>query len=68
MVEISLGGLEVLGRPFLCSGSGRETLPQVRKGSGDLPKGPEVVGRPSRSSEVVVRPYRRSGSGRETLP
>ena len=61
------------------SGSGRDTIPAVRKWSGDPPGGPEVVGRPSRriqnwsgdppgGPEVVCRPARRSGSGRETLP
>ena len=38
-------------------GSGRETLPEVRKWSGDPIEGPEVVGRPSR----------RSRSGRVTI-
>ena len=40
------------------SGSGRETLPEVWKWSGDHPGSVEMVGRPSR----------RSRSGRETLP
>ena len=48
---------EVVGRPSCRSGSGRETLSQVQKWSGDFPAGPEVVGRPSR----------RSGTGQETL-
>ena len=64
-------------RPFGMFGSSRETLREVRKWSGDPPRGlevvgrpfkrSEVVGRPSKWSEVVGRPYERSGSGRETL-
>ena len=53
---------------FQRCGTGRETLPKVRKWSGDPPGGPEEVGRPSLRSEVVGRPSRRSGSGRETFP
>ena len=52
------GGPEVIGRLSGRPGSGRETLPEVRKWSGD----------PPRILEVVVRPYGRSGSGRGTLP
>ena len=48
-------------------GSGRVTLPEVWKWSGDPPGGPEVVVRSSRRLKVVGRPSRRSGSGRETL-
>ena len=48
----------MVGRPSRRSGSGEETLPKVRKWSGDPPGGPEVIG----------RPFRRSGSGREILP
>ena len=70
---------ELVGRPLRTSKSGRETLPEFRKWSEDLPGGPEVVGRLSRRSEngreilpgdpeVVRRPSQRSGSGRETLP
>ena len=46
------------GIPFRRFGSGRKTLPEVWKWSGDPPEGPEVVWRPSR----------RSGSGQETFP
>ena len=38
-------------------GDGTETLPEVRKWSGDPPGGPELVGRPAWTS----------GTGRETL-
>ena len=39
------------------SGSGRETLPDIRKWSGDPPGDPDLAGRPTQ----------RSGCGRETL-
>ena len=44
--------------PYRWSGSGQDTVPEVRKWSVDAPTGLEVVGRPSR----------RTGSDRETLP
>ena len=54
------GGLEVVGIPSRTSGSGCETLPEVRKWLealsevwdwlGDSPGGPEMVERPSRRS------------------
>ena len=44
--------------PSRNSGSGRETLPEVRKFLGDPPGGSEVVGRQSR----------RCGTGQETIP
>ena len=61
------------------SGSGLETVPEVREWSGGSPEGPGVVWRLSRSSGidqvgspegpgVLRRPSRRSGSGREALP
>ena len=50
------------------SGSGWETLPEVRKWSGDPLAGPEVVRGPLEGPELVGRLSRRSGSGRETLP
>ena len=51
------GDPEVVGRPSRWSGSGRETLPEVRKWSGD----------PLGGLKVVVGPSRGSRSGRETL-
>ena len=50
---------EVVGRPSRRFGSNRETIPEVRKWSGDHPGGPEVVGDPPEGSEVVRRPSRR---------
>ena len=60
------------------SGNGREALPEVREWSGGLPKGLEVVGRPSRRSgsgrealqevQQVERHTRTSESGQEALP
>ena len=68
----------MVGRPFQSSGSGWETLSEVRKWSGDTPEVrkwsqtlPEVwnwLGDLSRGPEVVARPFRRSGCGRVTLP
>ena len=68
----------MVGRPSCRSGSGRETLPEVLKWSGDPPGGLEVVGRPFWRSgnvrkthsviEVVERSSRRCGAGWETLP
>ena len=57
----------MVGRPSRISKSGRETLPEIRKWSGDPLKGLELVGRPFRRSEVVGRLSRRSETGRETL-
>ena len=60
MVGNHPGGVELVGRPFWRSGSGRETLLVVRKWSEIIPEvwnwledligGPEVVGRTSRRS------------------
>ena len=50
------------------SGSGWETLPEVRKWSGDPLAGPEVVRSPIGGPELVGRLSQRSGTGRETLP
>ena len=58
MVGDPPAGPEVVGRPFQRSGSGRETLTEVRNWSGDPHGGPELV----------VRSSHRSGSGRKTLP
>ena len=46
MVRDHPGGLELVGRPPLRSGSGQEALPEVQKWSGDPPGGPELVGVP----------------------
>ena len=48
----------MVGRQSRRSGSGQETLPEVRKWSGDPIGGSELVGRRSQ----------RSGTGRKTLP
>ena len=48
----------VVGRPSRMSGSGRESLPDVR----------EWLRGPPGCPEVVERPYRMSGSGGEDLP
>ena len=58
----------MVGRPTQWCGSGRETLPKVRKWLEDSSGGPQVVGDPPRSVEVVRRPCQRFGSGRQTLP
>ena len=58
MVRDPPGGPNVVGGPIRRSGSGRETLPEVRKWSGDPLLSPEVVG------ELI----RRSANGRRTLP
>ena len=61
------------------SGSGRETLLDVREWSGGPPECPGVVGRPSRKSrigrealrhirEFSVSPPRMSESGQEAIP
>ena len=62
------GGPEVVRRPSRRSGSGRETLPEVHKWSGDRFVGPLVLKRPYRRSEVIGRPTRSSRGGRQTLP
>ena len=48
----------MVGRPSQRSGSGRETLTEVRNWSGETTGGSEVVG----------RPYQRTGSDQETIP
>ena len=71
------GGSEVIGRPSQRSGTGWETILEVRKWletipevwnwSGDPPEDVELVGRHSRRSGSSRRPSRRSGTGWETL-
>ena len=56
----------MVGKPSRLSESGRETHPEVKKWSGELPESPEVVGDPPEGMELVGTPSRRSGSGRET--
>ena len=78
VVGVLIASVELVGRPSLRSGSGQETLPEVRKWSEDPPGGlevvedplvgPEVVGVLIASVELVGRPSLRSGSGQETLP
>ena len=58
----------MVGRSSRRSRSGRETLLEVQKWSGDPFCGQVVVGRHHRGSEVVGRPSQRSGSGQETIP
>ena len=63
--------------PSSNSGGGQETLPKVRKWSGDPPRVPKVVETilevwnwsedPHGRTELVGRPSRRFGSGWETL-
>ena len=55
-------------RPSRWSGSGRETLPEVWKWSGEPHEGSEVVRTHSQCPEVVESHFRRRGSVRETLP
>ena len=50
------------------SGSGRETLPEVRKWSEAMPEVWNWSGDPPGSLEGVGRPSRRSGTGWETIP
>ena len=50
------------------SGSGRESLEDVREWSGGLPGCPGVVHRPQGCPGVVRRRSRMSVTGRETLP
>ena len=57
----------MVGRPSLRSGSGRETLPEVRKWSGHPPVDLEMDVRPSQRSECGRRASWRCGPGRETL-
>ena len=47
---------------------GREALPEVRDGTGGLPKAQGHVWRPSRRFGLVGRPSRSSGTGREVIP
>ena len=58
----------MVGRLYRWFGSGRETLPEVKNRSVDLPGGPKWSGDPPRVVEVGRRPSQRSGSGWETLP
>ena len=53
--------------PSCRSTIGRGTLPEVRKWSGDHPKGLEVAGDPREGPEVVGGSSQRSGSGRGNL-
>ena len=55
----------MVGRSSRRSGIGQEAFWEVREWSGGNPRGPGVVGRPSRRSG---RPTLRSGSGLEALP
>ena len=55
-------------RPSRWCGTGRDTLPEIRKWSGDSPGGLEVVGDPPECPEVVGRNSRRSGSCRKIRP
>ena len=74
---VSLGCLGEVGRPSQISGSGRETLPNVREWWEPLPDVWQLSGNPSECSRevggpfgcsrVVWRPSRMSGSGREAL-
>ena len=57
----------MVGRQSWRSGSGWETLPDIRKLSVDPPGDPELVGRPTRRSGSPDH-LRRSGTGRETQP
>ena len=59
--------LEVVGRPSRMSGSGWETLMDVRDRSGDPPGCPGVVGVPG-CPGVVGRLSRMPGSGLVALP
>ena len=54
--------------PSRSTGSGRGTLPEVRKWFGDLPEGPKVVEGPSWKFGSDGGVSRRSGSGRGTFP
>ena len=58
----------MVGRLSWRFGSGLDTLPEVRKWSGDPPEGPEVIGRPVRCSGNGWETPRWSGSGQKTLP
>ena len=55
-------------RPSRRSRTGRRTLREVRKWSGDNSKGSEVVGHPYGGLEVVGGHSWRSESGRGTIP
>ena len=58
----------MVGRPSQKSGSGQETLLEVRKWPVTLPEVWNWSGEPHKGPKVVGRPSRRSGSGRETFP
>ena len=49
--RVTPGGLDLAGRRSRRTGSGEETVPEVRKWAGDYPSGPEVVARPAQRSE-----------------
>ena len=78
MYEDPPRGPGLVGGPFLRSGMGRGTLPEVHGGSGDLREVrnmsgnlPEVwdgSGDPQGGPELVRGSDRRSGMGRGTLP
>ena len=57
----------MVGGPSRRPESGRGTILQIRKWSGDPSGGPEVVGGPLGGAEVIGEPSQWSGSGRGTL-
>ena len=61
-------GLEVVMRPSGRSGSGQETLREVRKCRETLPEVSKWSGGSPGGSKVVGRPSGRSESGREIVP
>ena len=57
-----------VGSPSRMSGSGRESLTDVRERSETLPDVQDWSGIPSGCPGVVGRPSRMTGSGRDALP